>query len=407
MTAAPRLLFVTTVPQSLHFFLGHVAYAKKHGFEVHAMSSPGEWLDRFEKEAQVPVHPIAMSRRITPVRDLGALWRIVRRMRQIRPTIVHSCTPKGGMLGMMAAATCRVPLRIYHILGLPMLTARGLKKRLLTWAEKTSCRLAHHVFSVSESMREVAVAEGLCPADKIKAIHHGGVDGIEVETKYNPSLLPAGTRDVIRTRYQIPTDALVAGFAGRIVRDKGVIELMRAWQVLREEYPSLHLLVAGAKESEDPIPADIEAILHNDPRVHLAGHVMEMPALYSALDVLVLPTYREGFGMVLLEANAMEIPVVSTQIPGVSDAVQDGESGLLVPPQNAEALAAAVRQYLNDPELRRRHGIAGRERVLRNFHPDDFREAQFQEYVRLLRERGIGRSMTFEEQKMEAIKEAV
>jgi glycosyltransferase involved in cell wall biosynthesis len=176
----------------------------------------------------------------------------------------------------------------------------------------------------------------------------------------------------------------VLGFAGRIVRDKGLIELDAAWRMLREEFPDLQLLLAGEFEPQDPIPADVEARLRGDPRIHLAGLVPDMPRFYKAIDVLALPTYREGFGTVLLEAAAMALPVVATRIPGCVDAVRDGETGTLVPSHDAAALADAVRAYLRDPELRRRHGDAGRRRALRDFRPEAMWEALYQEYVRLL-----------------------
>lgn len=390
MSHPPRVLHVTTVPQSLHFLTGHTTLARNKGMEVHALSSPGDSLESFARQTGATVHAVEMPRRITPFRDLAALWRIMRIVRRVQPTIVHGHTPKGGLLAMMAATACRVPVRIYHMYGLPMLTATGMKRRILGASERMSCRLAHQVYCLSNSLCNVAIAEGLCAANKIKVLNHGNIDGVEAAALFNPMRFAPDTGMQIRERYQIPSNALVAGFVGRIVRDKGLIELVRAWQKLREEFASLHLLVAGPFESQDPVPADVEATLKSDPRIHLAGWVRDMPSLYRAIDLLVVPTYREGFGTVFLEANAMEVPVVATRVPGVIDAVREGETGLLVPAQDADALADAVRRYLRDADLRRRHGVQGRERVLRDFNPDVMRETLYQEYMRLLTERGMG-----------------
>ena len=384
----PRVLHVTTVPMTLRFLAGHVAHAKGKGFEVHALSSPGEALDECAGRMQIEVHTVVMSRRITPLVDLAALWRIVRVIRHVRPTIVDAHTPKGGLLAMMAATLCRVPVRIYHQFGLPLMTATGLKRGILRWTERTACRLAHQVICLSESLREVVIAEGLCPPEKIKVLGHGNIDGVEADRTFNPARISTESAQLVRARYQIPQRALVMGFVGRIVRDKGLIELTQSWRVLREEWPSLHLLVAGRFESQDPIPADVEATLRSDPRVHLAGMVHDMPSIYRTLDLLVLPTYREGFGTALLEAAAMELPVIATRIPGCVDAVRDGETGLLVPVRDAEALTAAIRIYLGDRKLRRQHGANGRHRALRDFDPEKMREGLFQEYLRLLGERG-------------------
>jgi len=384
----PSVLHVTTVPVTLRFVAGHVAHAQRRGFEIHALSSPGEALGDYGREMRIEVHAARMPRRITPLVDLVALWRIVRVMRRVRPAIVDGHTPKGGLLAMVAAALCRVPVRIYHQHGLPLMTATGLKRRILRWSERVACRLAHQVICVSGSVREVIIAEGLCPPEKIKVLGHGSIDGVDADRTFDPARVGAEAERDVRARYRIPEGAPVIGFVGRIVRDKGVSELAQSWRALRVEWPSLHLLLAGPFESQDPIPADVEAELRGDPRVHLAGMVHDMPSIYRTLDVLVLPTYREGFPASLLEAAAMELPVIATRIPGCVDAVRDGETGLLVPVRDAEALTAAIRVYLADPELRRRHGARGRERARREFDPGMLREALSQEYMRLLAERG-------------------
>ena len=384
----PTVLHVTTVPMTLRFLAGHVAHAKSRGFEVHALSSPGEALDAFGRDMGIEVHAARMPRRITPLVDLAALWRIVRVMRRVRPTIVDAHTPKGSLLAMMAATLCRVPVRVYHQHGLPLVTATGPRRRILRWAERTTCRLAHRVVCISTALREVLIAEGLCPAEKITVLEHGSIDGVEAGGKFDPSRVSTESAEGARARYGVPPGALVLGFVGRIVRDKGLVELVQAWRVLREEWPSLHLLVAGPFESRDPVPADVESTLRRDPRIHLAGMVHDMPGVYRILDLLVLPTYREGFNTAVLEAAAMERPVVATRVPGCVDAVRDGESGLLVPVRDVVALTAAIRTYVGDPALRRRHGANGRARVLRDFDPGVLREALFREYLRLLDERG-------------------
>jgi len=326
-----------------------------------------------------------MSRRITPLGDLGSLARLVRVVRQVRPDVVHGHTPKGGMLAMIAAWLCMVPVRVYHLHGLPMMTATGFKRQLLRWCEKLSCRLAHRVFSVSPSLREVALSEGLCNPDRITVLLNGTIDGVDAEGRFNPAGLGPDVRQAVRTEHGIPPDAPVVGFVGRVVRDKGVAELAEAWKVLRAEFPELRLLVVGPSEAHDPMPPAVQDLLQSD-RVHWAGEVApeSMPRLYRAMDVFVLPTYREGFGTALIEAAAMELPVVATRIPGCVDAVRDGETGTLVPARDAEELAVAVRAYLRDGELRRRHGAAGRARVQRDFRPLALSEALYREYLRLL-----------------------
>ena len=375
--------------QSLGFLIRLVRYVKSQGFEVHALSSPGERLERLAREADVPVHAVTMPRRITPLRDLLTAARIARLIRRLRPQIVHGHTPKGGLLAMLAAWVCRVPLRIYHVYGLPMLTARGPKRLLLRTTEWVSCRLAHQVLCVSHSVRDVVVADGLCPASKIKVLLAGNIDGTDAAERFNPDRLPPDTRQQTAPSLCPSAGGAVVGFVGRMVLDKGMSELVGAWQKLQNEFPELHLLIVGAPEPHTPLPGDIEAALHNDARVHLTGWCREVPALYAAMDVFVLPSHREGFGTVSLEAGAMRLPVVVSRVPGCVDAVQDGITGTLVTVRDPDALAAGIRRYLRDPALRRAHGEAGRVRVLRDFRPEAMREALYEEYMRLLQERGL------------------
>lgn len=379
-----RLVHVTTVPESLTFFHGQVGFLKSRGVDVWALSSPGELLEQFAAKEEVPTHGLVMPRRITPVQDLLTVARLWRWFRKVRPDIVHTHTPKGGLLGMLGAWLARVRVRVYHMHGLPHVTAVGLKRRLLVWAEKVSCRLAHQVFCVSPSLRAAAVQEGLCRADKIKVLHHGSINGVDAAGAFNPALVGRAQRAASRGRWGIPLDAEVLGFVGRVVRDKGLIELVEAWQKLRAERPALHLLIVGPFEPQDPLPSETEKMLRTDPRVHLTGMNWDTPPLYAAMDVVVLPSYREGFGIVAIEAAAMGLPVVATAVPGCRDAVQDEVTGTLVPPRDGAALTRAIRTYLLDPQLREEHGRAGRERVLRNFRQEDLWEALYAEYQRLL-----------------------
>ena len=383
------LVHITTVPQSLAFMTGQVGYMKARGFEVIGLSSPGELLASFAVREGVLVHAVEMPRRITPWRDVLALLKMARVLYRIHPQIVHGHTPKGGLLGMLSAWIVRTPVRIYHMRGLPFTTATGWRRRLLMWSERISCGLADQVLCVSSSVRQLAVDSRLCRPEKIAVLAQGSGNGVDAAQQFNDSNISSSLREETRRRCNIPQGALVLGFIGRIVRDKGIIELAGAWKELRKEFPDLHLLLVGPHELQDPIPAEIDRTLHGDPRVHFLGEVSNTPPLYAVMDVLALPTYREGFPNVLLEAAGMKVPVVSTQVPGCTDAVQDGVTGMLVPPCDAASLAGALRTYLHDGELRRRHGAAARDRVLREFRPEGIWQAIYEEYLELLEKKRI------------------
>jgi glycosyltransferase involved in cell wall biosynthesis len=387
--SAIRLVHVMTVPESLGFLTGQVGYLKARGFEVFAISSPGEFLLRFAERERVEVHAVEMPRRITPLRDVIAVARIWRLLRRLHPHIVHAHTPKGGLLGMLSAWLARVPVRIYHMRGLPFVTATGWRRRLLMWSEKISCACADRVLCVSPSVRQLAVESSLCRPDKIAVLGHGSGNGVDAVERFNDLRISPMLREETRWRCRIPSDALVLGFVGRIVRSKGVVELVEAWRELRKEFPNLHLLLAGPYETQDPIPVETDRILCDDPRIHCLGEQWNTPPLYAVMDVLALPTYREGFPNVLLEAAAMRVPVVATKVAGCIDAVQDGVTGLLVPPYDAVRLAAAVKTYLQDERLRRLHGGAARVRVLQDYSPVAIWKAVGEEYCEILERKGI------------------
>jgi glycosyltransferase involved in cell wall biosynthesis len=386
-TRGVRLVHVVTVEDTLLFFQGQVGFMRARGVEPTMVCAPGPYAAEFERRNGVPVVGVAMERRITPLRDLVALWRIWRVLRRVRPDIVHAHTPKGGLLGTLAGWLARVPVRVYHIRGLPAQAASGMRRRLLMATDAVSCRLAHRVLCVSASVRDAAVAEGLCPAAKVRVLGRGTGNGVDAEGRFDPARL-AGAGAAVRARFGIPPGAPVLLYVGRIVRDKGMEELAAAWRELAGEDGGLHLLLVGKLERENAAPPEAVALFREHPRAHMAGQDEDVAPYYAAADVVVFPTYREGFPNVPLEAAAMAVPVVATSVSGCVDAVVHGETGLLVPPRDAGALAAAVRAYLGDPALRARHGARARERVLECFRPADVWAALHAEYARLLEARG-------------------
>jgi glycosyltransferase involved in cell wall biosynthesis len=379
-----RVVHITTVPESLVSYLrGQIDFLRERDIEVIAISSPGDHLTAFAAEFGAEVIAVEMPRKITPLRDLRSLLALTRALRKIRPQIVHAHTPKGGLLGMLGGWLAGVPVRIYHMRGLPLETASGWRRTLLTWTERTSCAVATRVLCVSGSLRDVALRERLVSPSKIAVLANGSGQGVDATGKFDPDRLASDARATTRARLSIPDDAVVVGYFGRLVRDKGILELLAAWKELRDGYPNVHLMLAGVIEERDALPAEALAALRGDDRIHLLGFDWNTPPLYAAMDVVVLPTYREGFPNVPLEAAAMRKPVVATKVSGCVDAIVDERTGLLVPPRDAPALAHALRRYIDDPAMRRRHGDAARTRVLDSFRRELLWEATHRTYVEL------------------------
>jgi glycosyltransferase involved in cell wall biosynthesis len=379
-----------TVPWSLFLFRGQARVLRESGLDVTIIYSPGELLDAFGRDEGVATCDVPMRRAISPLHDLGAIARLARTLRAIRPDIVHAHTPKGGLIGMIAAWLTRSPVRIYHIRGLPYMTTPGWRGRVMRWSEWISCRLAHRVFCVSHSIREVAVRDGLCPPGKIVVFLGGSGNGVDASGRFNPDRFSAEDRVAARAALGIGADDLVIGYVGRLVRDKGVEELAEAWLGLRKRYPDAHLLLVGPEEAKDAISPETLSRFRDDPRVHLVGDVADPSCFYAAMDIVALPTYREGFPNVPLEAAAMQLPVVATDVPGCVDAVEGDVTGTLVPPRDAGALRDALAHYLDDSPLRQQHGAAGRERVLRRFRQEDLWAEYRAEYERLLNAHASG-----------------
>ena len=242
------------------------------------------------------------------------------------------------------------------------------------------------MIAVSHSLRALALAERLCAPEKIAVIAGGSCNGVDA-SRFRPQ--PVALRVAARAQHGIPADAIVVGFVGRLAREKGLGELATAWESLREEEPALHLLLVGQAEPHEAVPAHVTAALEADPRVHFTGVDLDTPRLYAAMDVVALPTYREGFPNVALEAAAMALPIVATRVPGCVDAVLDSVTGTLVPARDPAALREALLRYVQDAALRARHGQAARRRVLDEFRPERIWEAIAAEYDALLARAGV------------------
>lgn len=353
--AGPVIVIQTTVPVTLDVFFAHqLRWLREHGFTVIAVASPGEELNRLANSEGIRVHAIPTMRSISPFHDFVSLLRTIRFYWACKPTIVHGFTPKAGLIAMIAAWVTQCPVRVYTIFGFVHSSKSGLLNQLMKLTETVSCGLAHRVFCECESIQTLALQDRICPPAKLRVLPAWSFNG--VQSRILSRVSHSYDKAAARLALGIEPDALAVGYLGRIVNDKGIRELLDAFWKLAPRWPRLRLFLVGAPEAGDPLPSAYMNALATDPRVRLTGFQMDVVPYLSALDILVHPSYREGLPSAPLEAAALGIPVIATRIPGNVDAIVEGVTGLLVPPQDTDALAAAMETLFKDGCLRVRLG---------------------------------------------------
>lgn len=335
---------------------GFPQYLVKRGWDVHIVSSPGPALQRLSAVAGVRTHEIRMAREPSPAADVKALFAWLRLLARVRPDLIFVGTPKAALLGGIAAWIARVPRRIYLLRGLRMETESGAKRMALAFMERVAMWVPHRVVSVSPSLRARVVELGLVAPQKISVVGAGSSNGVDI-AGFDRSCFKDADLELLRTKHGIDAEVPVVGFVGRLTEDKGLSVLADARALLLAAGVDYQLLVVGGVDSG--------TVHHSLDRVRSFGRApietgrIDDPAIYYQLmDLLCLPTLREGFPNVILEAAASGIPAITTTATGAVDSVVDGKTGLLVPPADSAALAEALRTLLADTELRRRMGAS-------------------------------------------------
>lgn len=354
------------------------------GAQITVVTSYGPEMDSLQKIPGVCCMTIEIPRSISPLRDLVALIKLYYFFRQKHIDIAHSTTPKAGLLTAIAAFMAQVPVRLHTFTGQPWVNMRGIKRMLARWSETLIGKLNTRCYADSSSQRQFLIDQGIINEEQIYVIGSGSLAGVDT-ARFNLERFPINNRVNARHTLGIPDDASVLLFVGRITVDKGIIELLEAFRKLTAALNNVHLVFVGRFDSESGVageifPGDISSI----PGTHLVGYT-EHPEEYIAIaDILCLPSYREGFGTVVIEAAAMGVPTVGTDIYGLSDAIVNGETGILVPPRNAAALESALRDLLNDETKRSKLGSAAKLRAEKLFSADEINKKVVEEYCRLL-----------------------
>ncbi|WP_431245440.1 glycosyltransferase family 4 protein [Leifsonia xyli] len=349
-----------TVDLSLRLMSGFPAFLASRGWDVHVVCSPGPGVDALDGTDGVTVHRLPMRRDPSPIADLRSLFAWIRLLRRLRPDVVSAGTPKAGLLGMLSARLVRVPARVYLLRGLRLETSTGLGRRILTALERVSIGCSTATVAVSRSLAARAQELRLGKRDRFVVLGDGSSNGVDVDAIERTLPSPA-ERDALRESLGLGAGPVI-GFVGRLTEDKGVGVLADALHLLRDRGIAVQLLVVGAAEGSATDPLTPSGVT-----VARTGFVTDPERYYALMDVLCLPTFREGFPNVVLEAAAAGVPTVTTDATGAVDSVVDGETGLIVPVRDAEALAEGLARLAGDAELRERLGAAARERARTRF----------------------------------------
>lgn len=378
-----KFFITTTIPTTLGFFKGNLGYLSEW-FDVCAISSQNENLRAVGEREGVRTYCIPMERPIALIKDFICLFKFIFFFLKERPYIVHGNTPKASMLSMVSAWITRVPVRIYMCHGLRYQGTQGKMRKLLMLMEKLTCACATEVICVSNGVRDTFAKDGICPKSKSVVLGAGSATGLDIE-HFNPDIVES---NVMRTELGLSKDDFVFIFVGRIVGDKGINEMVAAFNRLSEEYHHAHLVLIGNEELEqNPITEDSRNVIQSNKRIHAIGRRSDVRPYLKDADAFVFPSYREGFGMVLIEANAMGTPAISSDIIGCNEIIIEGENGTLIPSRDEESLYIKMKDWLLHPDEVRQMSCMSRRCVVERFERTTVWKLYRDEYLRLINER--------------------
>lgn len=380
---APKLIRITTVPQSLRGLLrGQHKFISDHGFEVIGVSSSGEALEDVKNREGIRTVTIEMTRKITPLKDFKALMELVCLMHKEKPDIVHTHTPKAGLLGMIATWVTRVPHRLHTVAGMPLTVATGGKRKLLDFIEKLTYACATKVYPNSFGLKDLILDYKFTKPSKLKVIGKGSSNGIDT-SQFDPTLVSEKTKEDLRKELGIKADDFVFLFVGRVVTDKGINELAEAFSKINNT--NCHLVIVGDYESHlDPLLPKTEKEIRQNSNIHAVGYKTNVVEYFAMADVLVFPSYREGFPNVVMQAAAMQLNAIVSDINGCNEIVKDGENGWIVPAKEINLLRDRMQWCFENPEESKRMGLKSREIMIRDYERSYVHSELLKEYKSLL-----------------------
>ena len=346
----PFLLRIATIPMSLELLLeGQMSFMKRKGFHVEVASADGNGVEVLVRKEGVKHHVLPLKRSIAPLNDLKSLWATYLLIQKLKPDIVHTHTPKAGIVGMFASWLARVPLRIHDVAGLPLLEAQGSKRRLLDIVEKMTYAFASHVYPNSHGLKAIITQNKYCSPNKLKVLGDGSSNGTDTQY-FDPSLITNTTILDLKTKLGIEKTDHVFVFIGRLVTDKGVNELVSAFCKLNTSTKNTKLVLVGPHEPDlDPLLPETEELITANTAIITPGTIKDVRPYYAIADAFVFPSYREGFPNVVMEASAMGKPSIVSDINGNNEIVEHGKSGVIIPAKDSAAILNEMNTFIKNP----------------------------------------------------------
>lgn len=374
-----KIIRACTVSMSLGFVEGMLPDLKKK-YEVVLLSSPGPEMEAIAEKEGVKTIAVPMERHISLEKDVVSLFKLIKVFRREHPQMVHSMTPKAGLLCMVAAWLTRVPVRVHTFTGLVFPTAQGLKRKILMLTDAITCACATHIIPEGEGVKADLQNNGITKKP-MKILGYGNVRGIDM-TRFSRR------ESIMRMAENLrDSDVFTFLFVGRIVRDKGINELVAAFKRLNEEFPKTRLWLVGFfEENLDPVSSTTKSIIESNKSIEAVGEKLadELLSYYAASDCFVFPSYREGFPNTVLEAGAMDLPCIVTDINGSREIISQGENGIIIPSKNEEQLYKAMKQMITDEKGRKKMTGNARKMIADRFEQSFVRQCLYDYYEEIL-----------------------
>lgn len=389
MIIKPKLFRTTTVPLSLKVLLkGQHRFMSSNGFEVVGVSSKGQELNDVYKEERVSVVNIEMTRTISLIKDLKSLWNFYKLCKKEKPIIVHSHTPKAGIVGMLGAKLASVPIRLHTVAGLPLMEAKGTKRKILDFVEKVTYASATKVYPNSKGLYDFILQNKFVDKKKLKIIGNGSSNGINTSF-FSPHQVSKETQNQLKEELNITNNDFVFIFVGRLVTDKGINELVTTFSKISKEKKNIKLLLVGSFESDlDLLKNETLNEIDNNRSIISVGYQKDVRPYFTIANVLTFPSYREGFPNVVMQAGAMGLPSIVSNINGCNEIIEEGKNGTIIPVKDNNAIYDAMQRMIENESFYKQLKSNAREMITSRYEQNLLWQDLLLEYKSLLKEKG-------------------